>query len=82
MTDEQYRVFKRNTSMDLGAQCITAWSIGVVAPKHGKRPLREPWSACARNQPEIINLSTQLVARGREALRKVMAVSGHVFLQF
>jgi hypothetical protein len=29
MTEEQYEAFVRNFSMDLGAQCITAWSVGA-----------------------------------------------------
>ena len=29
MTEDQYEAFIKNFAMDLGAQCITAWSIGV-----------------------------------------------------
>src|ERR1700687_3058387 len=29
LTEEQYCAFKRNFSLDLGAQCMTAWSVGV-----------------------------------------------------
>src|SRR4029077_13425419 len=29
MTEAQYELFLRKVSMDLGAQCITAWSVGA-----------------------------------------------------
>jgi hypothetical protein len=29
LTEEQYEAFKRNFSLDLGAQCMTAWSVGT-----------------------------------------------------
>ena len=29
LSEEQYEAFKRNFSLDLGAQCMTAWSVGT-----------------------------------------------------